>query len=143
MSSNLPPNEQPQRQSQPLPRSSLDRAGALRAFIEKAVLTWRLFWDDRVGIGPKLIPCAAAIYLISPIDLLPAVLLGPLAPLGVVDDVGVVLLALSLFIQVSPPDVVKEHLRELGGVFMPHAADDDVIEGTARAIDQEKPDLER
>ena len=137
MSSNLPPNEQPERQNAALARSSPDHPGALRALLERTVLTWRLFWDRRVGVGPKLIPCAAVVYWISPIDLLPAILLRPLAPLGVLDDVGVILLALNLFIQVSPPDVVKEHLRELGGIFMRHAVDDDdIIEGTAKPIDE-------
>lgn len=140
MSSNIPLNEQPKRRDKSLTQSSLERPGALRALLEKAALTWRLFWDGRVGIWPKLIPVAGLIYLVSPIDFLPALLMGPLAPLGVLDDVGIILLALNWFVQVAPPDVVKEHLRELGRGSARRAGDDDgvddgVIEGTATSID--------
>lgn len=137
MSTNVPPNEQPNHQAKSLTRS-LERPGALRALIERAMLTWRLFWDSRVGIGPKLIPIAGLIYVVSPVDLLPAFLMGPLAPLGTLDDIGVILLALNLFIQIAPPDIVKEHLRELGGSIMHQAEgdNDDVIDGTARPLDE-------
>jgi uncharacterized membrane protein YkvA (DUF1232 family) len=90
-----------------------------------------------VGIGPKLIPIAGLIYVLSPIDLLPAFLLGPLAPIGALDDIGIILLALNLFIQVAPPDVVKEHQRELGSVSARGGDDDgDVIEGSAKSLDE-------
>jgi uncharacterized membrane protein YkvA (DUF1232 family) len=136
MSSNLPLNEQPKRQDKSLTQSSLERPGALRSLYEKGALTWRLLRDSRVGIGPKLIPLAGLIYLVSPIDFLPALFMGPLAPLGALDDIGIILLALNWFIQVAPPDVVKEHLRELGRSFTSHAEDDgDVIEGTAKSSD--------
>ena len=128
MSSTIPPNEQPQKQNRSLSTTSLERPGALRALWEKTMLSWRLFWDGRVGILPKLLPIGAAIYLVSPVDLLPALALGPI---GTLDDVGVVILALSLFIQVAPPDIVKEHLRELGGNLSRYTdSDDDVIDGT-------------
>lgn len=137
MSSNIPLNEQPGRPNKSITQPSLERPGALRALIERAALTWRLFWDGRVGIGPKLIPVAGLVYLVSPVDLLPALMLGPLAPLGALDDIGIILLVLNLFIQVSPPDVVKEHLRELGSGFLRSAGDDDdVIDGTAKPLDE-------
>lgn len=135
MTSNIPPNEQPRRRNKSLAQSSIERPGTLRGLIERAMLTWRLLWDNRVGIGPKLIPVAGLIYLISPIDLLPALALGPLAPIGALDDIGIILLALNLFIRVAPPDVVKEHQRELGG-SLTQGSDDDVIEGSARPSDE-------
>ncbi|MBN1429844.1 MAG: DUF1232 domain-containing protein [Anaerolineae bacterium] len=132
MSSNIPPNEQPKSKNRSLSTDSLERPGALRALWDRTLLSWRLFWDGRVGVLPKLLPIGAAIYLVSPIDLLPALLMGPLAPLGALDDVGIILLALNLFIQVSPPDIVKEHLRELGSNLLRHSDGDegDVIDGT-------------
>lgn len=135
MSSNIPLNEQSDQQDKSLTQSSPDRPGALRALFENAALTWRLFWDGRVGIGPKLIPIGALIYLVSPIDIISELLVGPL---GALDDVGIILVALNLFIHVSPPDVVQEHLRELGRGFARRPGknvDDDVIEGTATSID--------
>jgi uncharacterized membrane protein YkvA (DUF1232 family) len=138
MSSNIPLNEQPNRRDKSLTQSSLERPGALRALFERAALTWRLFWDKRVGVGPKLIPIAGLIYLVSPVDVMPALFMGPFAPLGALDDVGIILLALNWFIQVAPPDVVQEHLRELGRGFAHHAEDDgDIIEGTAKNIDDQ------
>jgi uncharacterized membrane protein YkvA (DUF1232 family) len=128
-------NQQPDRRISPT-RSPEERANVLRTLYERSVLTFRLFTDRRVGLLPKIIPILAAIYFVSPADLMPALLMGPLAPLGVVDDVGVVLLALSLFVQAAPPDVVQEHLRELKAGRRPHTDDDDVVEGHAEVIDE-------
>lgn len=132
--SQLSPDEQSGRA---LTESPAERRGVLRALLERTILSWRLFWDGRVGILPKLIPLAGVVYLVSPIDLLPAVLLGPAAPLGALDDVGIIILVLNLFIQASPPDVVREHLRELGAAFSPRLEDgEDVVEGHAEVIDE-------
>ena len=131
----LSPNDQDNRS---LTESPTGRANMLRTLFERVILTWRLFWDGRVGIAPKSIPLLAAIYAISPIDIVPALLLGPFAPLGMVDDIGIIILALNLFIQTSPPDVVREHLRELGAAFSPRLRDndEDVIEGSVEIIDE-------
>jgi uncharacterized membrane protein YkvA (DUF1232 family) len=91
-----------------------ERAGLFRAIADRAQLVWKLFTDGRVNFFLKGLPLLAVVYMISPVDLLPAWLMGPLAPLGVADDLGVILLALNLFIELSPPDVVREHLRLLG-----------------------------
>ncbi len=110
-----------------------ERVGMLRALYENAVLTWRLLWDGRVGFLPKVIPLLAVVYALSPIDLLPAWLMGMLAPLGVADDIGVVLLALSLFVQACPPDVVAEHLREMRRGRL-SARSEDVVEGESEEV---------
>ncbi|MBN1312449.1 MAG: hypothetical protein JXB30_13610, partial [Anaerolineae bacterium] len=130
MSSSIPPNEQSKKSNRSLSTASLERPGALRALYERALLSWRLFWDGRVSVFPKLLPIGAVVYLVSPVDILPALAMGPLAPLGALDDIGIILLALSIFIQVAPPDVVKEHLRELGGSLSRYSDNDDVIDGT-------------
>jgi uncharacterized membrane protein YkvA (DUF1232 family) len=59
-----------------------------------------------------MIPFAALIYFLSPIDLIPDWLL---PGLGEVDDVVVILLALKVFVDLSPPGVVREHLQDLLG----------------------------
>ncbi len=84
--------------------------GWLQDAARQGRLAWRLFWDSRVPLWTKLIPPAALAYLISPVDLVPDVALG----LGQLDDLAVLLLGLKLFIEVAPPDVVREHLRALG-----------------------------
>jgi uncharacterized membrane protein YkvA (DUF1232 family) len=97
----------------PVPVSP-DDANALLVWLQDVArqgrLAWRLFWDRRVPLWTKLIPPAALAYLLFPIDLIPDVALG----LGQVDDVAVLLIGVKLFIELAPPDVVREHLRALG-----------------------------
>lgn len=87
-----------------------ETAGMVGGLIRQARLAWRLLRDARVPGWAKMIPVAGALYLLSPIDILPEALV-PL--LGEVDDVVVLMLAVKLFIDLSPPSVVREHLREL------------------------------
>src|SRR5574341_795181 len=120
--------------------ASAQQPGMLRALYEHTILTWRLLWDNRVGLLPKLIPVFAVIYAISPLDLLPAFIMGPLAPLGVVDDAALLLLALSLFVKACPPDVVHEYKRELGALDTRQALqmptdDEDIVDGEAEVLD--------
>jgi uncharacterized membrane protein YkvA (DUF1232 family) len=92
-----------------------DDTGALLAWfqelIRQARLTWRLLWDSRVPWWSKLVPIGVLAYVISPVDLVP----GAMFPgFGQLDDVAVLLLGAKLFVELSPPDVVREHLRALG-----------------------------
>lgn len=70
------------------------------------VLLIRLLRDRRVPIGPKAIAVLGVGYALSPIDLLPSVLLGPI---GLVDDLVVVTAALSKILNHVHPDVVRSH----------------------------------
>ena len=71
-----------------------------------AVLLFRLMRDDRVPVGSKAIAVLGAAYLISPIDLMPAMLLGPI---GLLDDLIVVGAVLSRMLNRVHPDVVRSH----------------------------------
>lgn len=71
-----------------------------------SVLLFRLLRDDRVPLVSKALAVAGAAYLISPIDLMPAVLLGPL---GLVDDLLVIATVLSRMLNRVHPDVVRSH----------------------------------
>jgi len=73
-------------------------------------LTWRLLKDRRVPLKIKCIPVGGLLYLIFPLDLLNDFLL-PL--LGYMDDLLIIIFALNLFIRLSPPEVVREHIMEL------------------------------
>src|SRR5690606_27910695 len=73
------------------------------------VLSLRLMLDHRVSGRAKLIPLLALLYMISPIDFLPEIAFGPL---GAVDDMGVLLLALQLFINSAPKDVLRAYRGE-------------------------------
>lgn len=70
------------------------------------VLLMRLLRDDRVPVGSKGIALLGIGYVLSPIDLLPEILLGPL---GFVDDLLIVGTALSRMMNRVHPDVVRSH----------------------------------
>ena len=71
-----------------------------------AVLLARLLRDPRVPRGPKLVALLGLGYVLSPVDLLPEFLLGPI---GLVDDLLVVTAALSRLLNDVHPDVVRSH----------------------------------
>jgi uncharacterized membrane protein YkvA (DUF1232 family) len=74
-------------------------------------LAWRLIHDRRVPAWIKIgVPLLVIVYVVSPVDLIPDSLIGP----GQLDDMGVVLLGISLIVRLSPQDVVDEHKRALG-----------------------------
>ena len=91
-----------------------DDTNALLAWLQdvarQARLAWRLFWDQRVPLWTKLIPPVALAYILSPVDIIPDVALG----LGQLDDAAVLLIGIKLFIELAPPEVVREHLLTLG-----------------------------
>lgn len=71
-----------------------------------SVLLFRLLRDDRVPIASKALAVAGAAYLVSPLDVMPALLLGPL---GLVDDLVVIGAVLSRMLNRVHPDVVRSH----------------------------------
>lgn len=106
-----------------------DRRGALARLFDRFSLSWRLMADGRVSLFHKLIPPLTLLYLISPIDFAPELVLGPL---GVVDDIGVAILALEFFIRMAPSDVVREHLEHLQNRFSQTTKrknDENIVEG--------------
>ena len=109
----------------------------------QARLAWRLFWDRRVPLWTKLIPPVALGYVFFPLDIIPDVAPG----LGQLDDVAVLLIGIKLFIELSPPDVVHEHLRALGARIKEWRAVEDeegessvVIEGEYELKGPETPE---
>lgn len=76
-----------------------------RKIVEQALLTWRLVRDPRVPLWAKLIPGLAVVYILSPIDIIPDVIIG----LGQLDDFGLLLASMRLFEAVVPEYVVAEH----------------------------------
>jgi uncharacterized membrane protein YkvA (DUF1232 family) len=70
------------------------------------VLLLRLLRDDRVPLAPKAVAVAGVAYVLSPLDLVPSLLLGPV---GLVDDLIVVAACLSGILNRVHPDVVRTH----------------------------------
>lgn len=120
-----------------------DKRGGIGGLFDRLTLTWRLMADRRVNLPNKIIPLLAVLYLISPVDIIPEVLLlpgGPLAAIGLLDDVGIIMLAMNFFINLAPSDVVREHLEDLqrrytGAAQRKSKTDDNVVEGEYRYRD--------
>jgi uncharacterized membrane protein YkvA (DUF1232 family) len=88
--------------------------GFLQELMGQAKLILRLIADRRVSLLLKLLPIAAAIYVVSPIDLLPGL---ALPVIGALDDAAVIWLGTTLFVSLCPPDVVREYTEELDGTL--------------------------
>lgn len=131
----------------PVPVSP-DDTSAVIAWVKhvarQARLAWRLLLDRRVPLWTKLVPPAALAYVLFPLDLIPDVALG----LGQLDDMAVLLIGVKLFIELAPPDVVREHLRELGARIEEwRVVDEDgepptVVEGQYQIEKPESPEAE-
>ena len=94
------------------PSSLQDTAGFLGGLVRQARLGWRLLRDSRVPAWVKMVPVVGLIYFLSPIDIIPDWVL---PGLGELDDLVVLVLALKMFVDLSPPGVVREHLQDLLG----------------------------
>jgi uncharacterized membrane protein YkvA (DUF1232 family) len=92
-----------------------ERIGFVEAFVRQLRLIWRLLKDERVPLFIKAVPVATVIYALFPIDFLPDIF----PPLGQIDDVAALILGFSLFVELAPPDIVREHQRELAARPVP------------------------
>jgi uncharacterized membrane protein YkvA (DUF1232 family) len=81
----------------------------LRALWHQIWLTLRLMRDSRVPLWVKGIPVAALVYVLSPIDLLPDVIVG----LGQLDDLGLMLAAMRLMESFTPEYIVSEYRQRI------------------------------
>ncbi len=81
----------------------------LRAVWNQVRLTWRLLRDPRVVWWAKIIPFAGIAYVLSPLDLIPDLLIG----LGQLDDLGVILGGMRLMEAVVPEYIVQEHRQAI------------------------------
>lgn len=104
-------------------------------FVLRTRLILRLMADGRVNFLLKLLPLGALAYLISPLDFIPAAI----APIiGTADDIAIVWAGMYLFLELCPPHVVREHVRDLLGNQLPTRDERDVeiIEGEIIEIDE-------
>lgn len=86
------------------------QGGVVRDFILRVKLILRLIGDKRVNPWLKLIPIAGLLYLISPIDLIPDI---ALPVIGELDDAAVLWITNYFFVELCPPEIVREHVRAL------------------------------
>ena len=110
--------------------SRLWRPGLLWMLLLHARLAGRLLREPRVSLLTKAVPLLAALYLISPLDIIPDLV--PL--LGQVDDLTVILLALTAFLRLCPAAAVAFHRAAIadGRRYAPLSPTDDVIDAEWR-----------
>ena len=89
-------------------------------------LVIRLMLDPRVNLFLKMIPFISVIYFVFP-DLLP----------GPIDDAVIMGVSFYLFIELCPPEIVEEHMRELTRTI-----EGDVREADIQIDDEEIVDAE-
>jgi uncharacterized membrane protein YkvA (DUF1232 family) len=78
------------------------------------VLLARLMRDPRVPLSAKLTAAAGIAYVLSPIDLMPEILLGPL---GALDDLVVAAAAVSRILNHVHPDLIAAHWSGPGSLL--------------------------
>jgi uncharacterized membrane protein YkvA (DUF1232 family) len=83
----------------------------IRNFIIQVRLTWNLLRDSRVPLWVKGTFLASVAYIVSPLDFVPDAV--PL--LGQIDDLGVLIIGMKLLMEMSPADVVAEHMENITG----------------------------
>ncbi len=80
------------------------QTGLTRSMWQHLRLVVKMFASRDVPLFLKLIPVAAVIYIISPLDFVPDVI----PVMGQLDDIGIFLLGMKMFIDLSPQNVVDD-----------------------------------
>jgi uncharacterized membrane protein YkvA (DUF1232 family) len=84
------------------------QGGMMRNFVARLKLITRLMGDRRVSMFAKLLPLASLAYLFWPADAIPII-----PVIGALDDAAILWIGSTLFVELCPPNVVKEHQTEL------------------------------
>ena len=110
--------------------SWLSRPLSLRLLVGHLRLALRLFREPRVPALVKAVPVLAGLYLVSPIDLVPDFIPG----LGQLDDLGIILAALELFVRLCPSGAQVFHREAIAQRrrYAPMTSTDDIIEAEWR-----------
>jgi uncharacterized membrane protein YkvA (DUF1232 family) len=98
------------------------KGGFFQDLLLRLKLIMRLMGDARISPFLKLVTIGALVYLVVPLDL----------AIGPVDDAAVIGLAMYLFVELCPPEVVQEHMIALGGALpekQPSKPEEEIIEG--------------
>ena len=111
----------------PLPSGSSGMRDILLLLPDLTILLMRLLRDGRVPLLEKGVALAGVAYVISPIDVLPAIVLGPI---GLLDDLFIVAACLSRLLNHVHPDVVRTHWSGQGDAL-------EVIQNTTNWFERE------
>lgn len=113
-------------------------SGLIQDVARHLKLIWLLISDKRVNVFLKLLPIASLVYLFSPVDMLP----GMVVPvIGALDDAAIIWIGTSLFISLCPEEIVQEHTlsleNTLAGTWKNVQNEEDIVDGEARDITEE------
>ena len=108
------------------------QGGMLRDFVTRLKLIARLMGDRRVNAFVKLLPLASLAYLFWPADIIPVI-----PVIGALDDAAILWIGSVLFVELSPPKVVQEHINELAS-NMDDDSSDDVVDAESSDVDGNK-----
>ena len=106
---------------------TVPQGGMLRDFVLRLKLIGRLMGDRRVNFFIKFLPLFSLAYLFWPLDAI------AIPFIGVLDDAAILWVGSTLFVELSPPDVVKEHMDDLQSNL--HDADD-VIDAESTDVNE-------
>jgi uncharacterized membrane protein YkvA (DUF1232 family) len=114
------------------PRSLSNNLKFFEGITNRVKLIARLMADRRVHPLIKLLPVGSLVYLLVPTDLL------PLLPF---DDAAVIWLGTSLFVEMCPVEIVREHQQAIDTAANPQVEGDpptkvDVIDAEFRDVSQ-------
>jgi uncharacterized membrane protein YkvA (DUF1232 family) len=101
------------------------QGGAMKGLVQRIKLIGRLMADSRVNIFIKVLPLASLGYLFLPADLIPVV---PF--ISALDDAAILWIGSTLFVELCPDDVVKEHMQSLES-NLDASVSDDVVDAEA------------
>jgi len=111
------------------------QGGMMRDVVKRLKLIARLMGDSRVNLFLKALPLASVAYLIFPFDLAPGVVF-PI--IGALDDAAILWIGSTLFVELCPPNVVKEHMQELDS-NLDDVSSSEVVDAEATDMDNDKP----
>jgi uncharacterized membrane protein YkvA (DUF1232 family) len=122
--------------SSKLPANSEGHVSFLAGLVNQLRLVWLLMMDNRISMWVKSVVPLSFLYTISPVDFIPDVILG----LGQLDDLGVILLGLALFVKLSPPELVEYYRQQIeyGHQTPLDVKDDDSIDTTYKILDDDE-----
>jgi uncharacterized membrane protein YkvA (DUF1232 family) len=106
------------------------QGGVVRDFVLRVKLIVRLIRDRRISFWLKLIPTAGVIYLFTPMSIIPDITL-PI--IGELDDAAVLWITNYLFVELCPPEIVREHVKALSAGTSTDD-EDDIVEGESVEI---------
>ena len=110
------------------------QGGMMRDLVKRLKLIARLMGDRRVNFFLKFLPVASVAYLIFPFDLVPGIAF-PIV--GALDDAAILWIGSNLFVELCPPNVVKEHMQELES-NLDDGSSGEVVDAEATDMDDDK-----